>query len=248
MSSRWGFEEDEDDVDTSLLGEPEEQDDEPIQGSDPDRLVTITVTDDAKPVAVALAPDWRTTSQPSALSTAVISAMSTATSMAMVRQAKRLNRGDDPSGTLAASTTSQPRPPETPITKEDVVRLLDAVTEDLDRFMQQAKDIAERQVTVESGGGHVRVSGRARRIDEMPVDPTWAGAVTLVGIPAAVVALTATIATSINLIATAVQERDASEDTIATEQDGIRQGVHNLGDEWRKSKHDLGDPGDWQPR
>lgn len=75
-----------------------------------------------------------------------------------------------------------------------------------------------------------------------------AGAVTLVGIPAAVVALTATIATSINLIATAVQERDALEDTIATEQDGIRQGVHNLGDEWRKSKHSLGDPGDWQPR
>lgn len=177
MSSRWGFEEDGDDLDPGSLDEPAQRADEPVQGSDPNRLATVTVTDDAKPVTVALASDWKAVSQPSALGTAVIAAMSAATSMAMVEQAKRLNDGDDSSGTLAPSTTSQSSPVETPLTKEDVVRLLDVVTEDLDRYMQQVKDIADRRVTVESGGGHVRVSGQARRIHELTIDPAWAGSV-----------------------------------------------------------------------
>lgn len=57
-----------------------------------------------------------------------------------------------------------------------MIRLLDAVWADLDRFGEQLAERVERTVSVESSGGHVRGSAQRGQVLDMWVDPAWAAA------------------------------------------------------------------------
>jgi hypothetical protein len=62
-----------------------------------------------------------------------------------------------------------------------------------------------------------------------------AGACSVVGIPAAIVAILSGAAVSIGLVTTAILSLQSLTNTIATEQNTIAQKVHDLGDQWAKS-------------
>ncbi len=74
------------------------------------------------------------------------------------------------------------------------------------------------------------------------------GAVTVVGIPAAIAAVLVAVGACVALITTAIVSRDAVEDTIKAEQDTIAQGTQDIGTQWTKSKTSMSDPGDWEAR
>lgn len=74
------------------------------------------------------------------------------------------------------------------------------------------------------------------------------GVLSIVGIPAAIAAVLVAVGACVNLVTTAITERDAVEDTIKAEQDTIAQGTHDIGTEWMRSKTSMSDPGDWEPR
>lgn len=72
------------------------------------------------------------------------------------------------------------------------------------------------------------------------------GACTVVGIPAAIVAILSGAGVSIALITTAIVSLQSLTNTISTEQNTIAQKVHDLGDQWAKSNTGaMQDKSDW---
>jgi hypothetical protein len=69
---------------------------------------------------------------------------------------------------------ASPSKDDSPLTTDDVLQLVDAVTADLERFTQQMALVVEQVVTVESSGGHVTGSGKGGQILSITVDPHWA--------------------------------------------------------------------------
>lgn len=178
MSDRWGFEEDDewDVVDESA--EPVSDGDDFLRGTDPDGIVTVAVTENAEVRSVMLTPDWKSAVDPRGLHSHVVAAMNAATMQALARQVERAGLSDSSSpGTGAPPATSDRLTEETPITKEDAMRLVDAATADLERFMSRASTIADAVISIESAGGHVMVSGRQRQVREVTIDADWAGRV-----------------------------------------------------------------------
>lgn len=176
MNDRWGFEEDDEPV-VRTPPEPAANAaaDDDIKGTDPDGVVTIAVTDAADVVSVKLKAGWRSLVSPRALHNSVLIAMNAATMLAVAKQAERIDMtGGEPPGTGAPPPTSEAHPDERPITKEDAMRLLDAVTADLDQYMRQVSAVADKVVATESGGGHVRVGGQHRQVTEVTIDANWA--------------------------------------------------------------------------
>ncbi|MEV0052510.1 hypothetical protein AB0H34_18655 [Saccharopolyspora shandongensis] len=65
-------------------------------------------------------------------------------------------------------------PDTSPLGKEDVMRLVDAVSADLKGFTEQLSARVDRTFSVESSGGHVRGSARSGQVLEMWIDSGWA--------------------------------------------------------------------------
>lgn len=178
MSDRWGFEEDDewDLPDESV--EPVSDGDDLLRGTDPDGVVTVAVTENAEVRTVTLAPDWKSAVDPRGLHSNVLAAMNAATMQALARQVEQVGLRDANSpGTDAPRVTSDRVIDETPITKEDAMRLVDAATADLAEFMSNASAIVDAVISVESAGGHVTVSGRQRYVQTVTIDVEWAGRV-----------------------------------------------------------------------
>lgn len=168
---RFGFEDDDDGV------PPEpgpDATDGPITGTDPAGAVLITVNESADVLSVRLADDWKSAVEPRALQSSVLTAMNAATALALGRQ---VERAEESPGTDVPPGTSQPPQDDRPITKQDALRLLDEVTSDLERFMQQLSAISDQVVSTQSAGRHVRVSGKQRQVTEVDLDPSWVTAV-----------------------------------------------------------------------
>ncbi|MPY96754.1 MAG: hypothetical protein GEU97_01925 [Actinophytocola sp.] len=175
---RWGFEEDDAEPFVSYAQAPKQEQPtanhgDHITGHDADGVVTVAVTDDADVVAVKLTSGWRSSLDARALHSSVLAAMNAATISAMAARAERLDEMDpDSTGTAEVPPSSQPAE-DRPVTAEDAMRLIDAVTADLGRFMQQVSAATDQVVTAESSGGHVLVTGRQRQATDVAIDPRW---------------------------------------------------------------------------
>lgn len=169
----WGFEDDDEESFSSYARAPEPEQPaadlgDHITGQDPDGVVTIAVTDDADVVTAKLSSGWRDSIDARALHSAVLAAMNAATINAVSARAEKI----DPEGTAEPAAPSEPRD-DGPITTEDAMRLIDAVTADLDRFMSQVSAIADQVVTAESSGGHVTVTGKQRHVADVAIESRW---------------------------------------------------------------------------
>jgi len=153
--AHWGFEDDDD--------EPAEQpaDEEPLTGQDVDEIVTIGVDDAGTVRSVRLADGWQDEFRRS-LGVKVVEALTAATTRAM---AKQTGRPETPA-TLKPTQDS-------PLTSDDVLQLLHAVSADLDRFRRRLSAVADEPLRVTSGGGHVTVAGRRRQVADVSMDQDW---------------------------------------------------------------------------
>lgn len=173
MGPTWGFDGDEDEYDP-LRQDAAEPEEELLTGKDSDAVVTVEVTDTADLVSVSISPEWRESTDTRNLGTKVVEAMNNATAAALAKQAESIDlRAAETVGTTAPPTTSQSTEDERPFTMEDASRLLRAVTTDLAQFKKQLSTVRNQTVTVESGGGHVTVSGMRRQVGSVSFDQTW---------------------------------------------------------------------------
>ncbi|PRY46467.1 hypothetical protein [Umezawaea tangerina] len=153
MSDRWGFEE-ADDWESEAPA-PQRTTEALVGRHAP---VTVTVTPDAEVLSVHLTDPWRA---PRTLATAAARATNEAVVQALAWQAEH------PSPTAAPV----PGTTETPITPEDALRLLAAVSADLAEFTKRTTEAATP--TVRSAGGHVTAVGRAGQVVQVTIDPAW---------------------------------------------------------------------------
>ncbi|MDQ2588681.1 hypothetical protein [Saccharothrix yanglingensis] len=138
-----------------------------LSGSDVDNAVTVTVDESAAVLSVALSARWQASVDPRALGPAVVAAANAATARALAEQVELVARR--PVTTAPAPTGTGPR-----ITPEYVLGLMAAVSADLERFTRRLAEAADRPVTVESRGGHVRGAARRGQVLELAIDPGWA--------------------------------------------------------------------------
>ncbi|MGH3907429.1 MAG: hypothetical protein ACRDTE_25120 [Pseudonocardiaceae bacterium] len=168
---RWGFEDLGDREYEEISGRrPARPPTEPAEtgsGQDADRVVTVQVALTGEVTSVHLATGWKRAVDPRALGTSVLAAANAATAAAMVAQVHRID-GQPPPAPAAADID------RTPLTRQDVNRLLAAVTADLEQFTRQIAEIAGRRVSAESGGRHVSGTAQRGQVLEVSVDPGWA--------------------------------------------------------------------------
>jgi len=166
---RWGFDEDskwqfDPEVAQRRGGVPVET----LAGQDPDCVVTVVVAPDGAVLAVQVAEDWRRLVDPRALHASVLAAMNTATIQALARQVE-----------LAAPISTTPHgdgrvTDQTPVSRTDVERLLDAVMADLGEFAGRLSAVVDHPVSVESAGGHVSGTAQRGQVLQMSIDANWA--------------------------------------------------------------------------
>ncbi|MEU5847705.1 hypothetical protein [Saccharopolyspora shandongensis] len=132
--------------------------------------VTVHVTDAGAVTSVVLAADWRRSVDPRELGAAVLSAFTTATIRVLENQVERAEQA--PSVSAAGEPAGVPD--TSPLGKDDVMRLVDAVSADLKGFTEQLSARVDRTVSVESSGGHVRGSARRGQVLEVWIDSGWA--------------------------------------------------------------------------
>lgn len=171
---RWGFE-DLDDQEYEEVsgrqagGHPPGRPAEPegtVSGQDADRVVTVHVTPAGETVSVRLVTGWTRTVDPRALGTSVLAAANAATAAAMVAQMPRI--GAPP------PTPATPEADRTPLTRQHVNQLIEAVTADLEQFTRRLAEVADRRVSAESAGRHVSGVAQRGQVLEVSVDPRWA--------------------------------------------------------------------------
>lgn len=168
---RWGFEDLDDQEYEAISGRrPDSRPTAPEQtlsGQDADRVVTVHVTPEGEVEAVHLAAGWEQAVDTRALGAGVLTAANAATAAAMVAQVHRI--GEQPPPAPAARDADR-----TPLTRQHVNRLLDAVTADLERFTRRVAEVADRRVSAESAGRHVSGTAQRGQVLEVSVDPGWA--------------------------------------------------------------------------
>jgi len=173
---RWGFE-DLDDCEYAALDgrrpaggqQAKQQPAEPaetVAGQDPDGILSVHLTLDGDIASVDLVTGWKQSVDPRGLGRSVLAAANAATANAMVAQ---LHRIDEPPPAPGPQDVNR-----TPLTRQDLGRLLDAVTADLDQFSRRVAEITDRRFSAESGGRHVSGTARSGQVLEVSVDPTWA--------------------------------------------------------------------------
>ncbi|WP_243769729.1 hypothetical protein [Amycolatopsis acidicola] len=130
-------------------------------------VVEVMVTREARVAAVRLSPSWRQSVDPRALHTSVLSAANAATMRALAQSVEQ---------TASALPVAAPQPTvdESPLTNQDVQRLLDSVSAELDQFTERLSAVVDQPVQVRSSGGHVQGSARAGQVLTLDIDSTWA--------------------------------------------------------------------------
>ncbi|MBB5152927.1 hypothetical protein [Saccharopolyspora phatthalungensis] len=134
------------------------------------RPVAVNVTDAGVVTSVVLAAGWRRSVDPRELGAAVLSAFATATMQVLANRVE----GTQQTPPVTGASTPADLPDTSPLSKEDVMRLVDAVSADLNHFTEQVSARVDQTVSVESAGGHVRGSARSGQILDVSIDPNWA--------------------------------------------------------------------------
>ena len=172
---RWGFEDLDDGEYEEISGRrPARQPAEPgqtvseqtVSGQDPARVVTVQVTPTGEVAWVRLATGWKQAVDPRVLGSSVLAAANAATVAAMVTQLERIEQSPPTPAARHVDTT--------PLTRQDVGRLLDAVTADLEQFTRQAAEVIDRPVSAKSAGRHVSGTAQRGQVLQVSVDPGWA--------------------------------------------------------------------------
>ncbi|MER6993218.1 hypothetical protein ABT337_28850 [Saccharopolyspora hirsuta] len=132
--------------------------------------VTVHVTDAGAVTSVVLAADWERSVDPRELGAAVLSAFTNATVQVLANQAEHAEQ----TPSVVRAGTPADLPDSSPLSKEDVLRLVDAASADLQQFTEQLSARADRTVSVDSSGGHVRGSARSGQVLDVRVDANWA--------------------------------------------------------------------------
>jgi DNA-binding protein YbaB len=172
---RWGFEDAEEwEYEAASTKSPAEEPVDTVVGEDADRVVTVTVTRSADVVSVKLAANWQRLVDPRGLHFSVLAAVNNATMQALAAQVEETER--NPAVPETAGTEQHPAASDdSRLTKEDVARLMDAVSTELDQFSRQLAAVVDRPARVESAGGHVTGSSLRGQVLEVSIDPAWAG-------------------------------------------------------------------------
>ncbi|QUH01355.1 hypothetical protein HUO13_11565 [Saccharopolyspora erythraea] len=146
---------------------PEPDDTAGVLGQDSAGAVAVRVTGSGAVTSVALADDWKQSVAPHELGAAVLAAMTAATVQAMAETVPAA--GAQPASTRPPADTS-------PLSRQDVLRLLDEVSADLAEFTRRISATSNQPVSLESAGGHVSGTAKRGQVLEISVDPDWAGA------------------------------------------------------------------------
>ncbi|KAA2261489.1 hypothetical protein F0L68_17075 [Solihabitans fulvus] len=166
---RWGFEEaDDEDYNARPATPSAEAAADSIEGRDPDGVITVAVTPTADVVSVNLAAEWKTLVDPHGLHACVLAATNAATMQALAVQVEQQSSTPD------TGPTPSSRVEEVPLSRADVMRLVDAVSADLARFSDQVSPIVDRTVAAESPGRHASGTAKQGRILSLVVDAHWA--------------------------------------------------------------------------
>ncbi|HEY1571617.1 MAG TPA: YbaB/EbfC family nucleoid-associated protein [Pseudonocardiaceae bacterium] len=169
---RWGFEEDGFDRPDPR---PSELDVDQVEGTDDDRIVTVVANLAGEAGAVRIAPTWAD-HDPTTLPRRVITAANAAVMAALARRIE-----DAPPEPPEVS--AEPTPDDGPATGDpfaainDVLRLMDEVSADLDSFQRRFASATASASSADSRGGHVTIGIRDGRVIDVSIDPRWAGAV-----------------------------------------------------------------------
>lgn len=171
---RWGFEEADDREYRELNGQPppdpDQEPGETLVGQDPDGVVEVVVSPEAEVVSVRLSAGWRRSVDARQLHSHVLSAANNATMQALSRN---VERAED--SAAAAPAEPEGRADESALTTQDVRRLLDAVSTELEHFTERLSEVVDRAVQVQSAGGHVRGVARRGQVLHLDIDAGWAG-------------------------------------------------------------------------
>lgn len=149
-----------------------------LAGQDASGAVAVNVTPAGDVVSVQLASGWKDIIEPHSLNAGVLSAANAATAQALTKKMEGFDPEDTPSNVAdraGAPTSAEDGGDESRITAEDAIRLVDAVTADLQDFIHQVSAITDELAHAESSGGHVAASGRGGQITAVEVDQKWAG-------------------------------------------------------------------------
>ncbi|MFI6303452.1 hypothetical protein ACIBCH_16385 [Amycolatopsis thailandensis] len=170
---RWAFEEElerDDDPPRSSAAE-QVSDEDRISGRDPDGVVTVVVSPEADVLSVVLSSEWKQSVDPRGLHSAVTAAANAATIAALGRQMDDVARNPPPMPTFGATPASNAD--ESPLGTQDMLRLVEAATAELEQFTQRAATVVDRRITAESRGGHVDGTMANGQIVAMEIDPAW---------------------------------------------------------------------------
>ncbi|MGP4019340.1 hypothetical protein [Saccharopolyspora sp. 5N708] len=160
----------------SYAGDPASGDDQRANAyddttdSDDAPVVIVHVSETGEVTSVALASSWRRSVDPRELHTSVLSAANAATMQVLANRIE----GTAETSAVPASGTTADVPDTSPLGKEDVMRLLDAVSADLNDFIEQLSTRVEQIVSIRSSGGHVQGSARSGQILALRIDSGWA--------------------------------------------------------------------------
>lgn len=146
-----------------------------LTGRDTSGVVTVDVTVDGDVVAVHLASGWKGTVEPHSLNGAILAAANAATAQALSHKMEGFDPEAAATDPIAQPGPAEPSADESRITAEDAMRLLDAVTADLNDFMRQVSAVTDQPARADSSGGHVMASGQRGQIMSVEVDQQWAG-------------------------------------------------------------------------
>lgn len=174
---RWGFEAAEDWEYEEITGHQPARESvdtsDTVSGQDADSAVTVHVTLDGEVVAVRLAVDWKRLVDPRALGPSVLAAANGAILHAMAKQVEQVEQRP-PARQQPPSTSTFRAVDRTPFTKEDALRLFDAVAADLERFVRHASEVIDHPISGESAGRHVSGTAYRGQVLQVSVDAGWA--------------------------------------------------------------------------
>lgn len=166
---RWGFEGLDDSEYAEITGRRPPQPrvaEETVSGQDADRVVTVHVTHTADIASVDVATGWQHTVAPHELGSRVSAAANAATAAAMIARMHEIDERPPPAA-------ADHDPQRTPLTRQDVTRLLDAAATDLAHFVRRAGEVADRRASAESAGRHVSGTAQRGHVLEVSVDAGW---------------------------------------------------------------------------
>lgn len=171
---RWGFEEAEDwEYEAGRRTAPPPADQPPSDadgcvGTDASGAVSVVAELDGRVRAVRLAAQWRDSLDQRALDAAVLNAANNATMQALSRSVQ--TQGDLTAGEPVPASGGVD---ETPLTREDALRLFAAVNTELAAFTGTLDQTVNAPVQAESRGGHVRGTAQSGRIVRFEIDDRW---------------------------------------------------------------------------